>query len=372
MHIALLQEPTIKLNLSACGGLERVELEQLSELSARGHNVSLTVSELTGTHHNIDTVQALHCPPKTDYRFAALYQLIYYLRFWFRHRKANVFHGHYAMLFPLLFPKKSILHFHGIQGRELILYRHFVTRYKKAHYVFCSRFIKDAFEAIYPRIPKDHLHVIYNGVDNARFTPPSVPRPIVRNNIIFYGGWIPVKGIFDLMEMAQILFKKEISFKLVMGGSAYGHYAGFGWGSPQEIDKKVKELAAGITNIEFPGTIPHEKVPALLHEMDIGVVPSTYADPFPLVPLEMMAAGLPVIAYDIGGVRECIVHGETGLLVPNKRPDLLASAMEELLNNPDRRKIMGQKAREHAETQFTWKRHCDLLEKVYKMIDNRK
>ena len=116
------------------------------------------------------------------------------------------------------------------------------------------------------------------------------------------------------------------------------------------------------------GHIAHADLPTLLQQTDIGCVPSIYEDPFPLVPLEMMAAGLPVVAFDLGGPKEAIVDGQTGFLVPNKDVSALAAALERLIDNEQLRREMAVKARRHVEQNFTWDRHIDQLLQVYELI----
>ena len=111
-------------------------------------------------------------------------------------------------------------------------------------------------------------------------------------------------------------------------------------------------------------------MPNFLREMDIGVVPSTYAEPFALVPLEMMACGLPVVAYNIGGMKEAIVDGETGFFVENKNHQELSIAIEKLLDNSNLRTSMGKSARQRVEKYFSWERHIEQLLGIYDRILN--
>lgn len=93
-------------------------------------------------------------------------------------------------------------------------------------------------------------------------------------------------------------------------------------------------------------------VPDLLAASDIFAHPSL-RDPFPLAVLEGLAAGLPVLAWDEGGIREQIVNGETGFLLPTGDVRALANSLDSLLADPDLRSQMGNKGREHLRL------HCD-------------
>ena len=84
---------------------------------------------------------------------------------------------------------------------------------------------------------------------------------------------------------------------------------------------------------------------------DIFVLP-TLADCFPLVIQEAMAAGLPVIATDVGAIGEAVRHGETGLLIPPSDMNALCSTLKSVIGNADSRRRLGLKGREWAEHYF--------------------
>lgn len=374
MKIALLQAQSITMNVDICGGLERVELAQMETLAKRGHRVKLYVSRLVGAKPGVKKITALFVP---NYRQRLLYYLavlsgfFYYLNYLLRTVRADILHGHYTPLLPLLAPDRCLVHFHGLGIYELLWYARFKKRYHRGHYVFCAEHIKNDFEEIYPGIPKTQLHVVYNGIDTEMFRPGAKKERKRIKRLIFYAGWIPTKGIYDVLEMARLLEKKRSDIEIYYGGSAYGHYKGFTWGDPDEINAKVRKLAENLTTVKFIGPIVYGDLPGVLRDADIGLVPSTNPDPFPLVPLEMMASGLPVVAYANGGLKESIVDGQTGYLVQTERPDLLAEAVERLLDDDGLRWKMGETACRLVQERYTWERHCLQLEGIYEGIVGR-
>ncbi len=78
-----------------------------------------------------------------------------------------------------------------------------------------------------------------------------------------------------------------------------------------------------------------------------------------------MAAGLPVVASDVGGVSEVVRHGETGFLVPASREDLLTRALSELIACPDRSAEMGGRAQEVFRTRFSAEAMTRTYEQLY-------
>jgi 2-deoxystreptamine N-acetyl-D-glucosaminyltransferase/2-deoxystreptamine glucosyltransferase len=80
---------------------------------------------------------------------------------------------------------------------------------------------------------------------------------------------------------------------------------------------------------------------AALRHSSIAVVPSTWHEPMSQVAVEAMVVGRPVVASDVGGLRDVVEHGVTGLRVPPGDPGALAMAIDGLLDNPERRAEMG-------------------------------
>lgn len=94
--------------------------------------------------------------------------------------------------------------------------------------------------------------------------------------------------------------------------------------------------------------LPSQQVMASWLRASIAVVPSVWQEPLGLVAVEAMLAGRPVVASAVGGLREVVQHGATGLVVPPGDPSALASALDDLLDNPGLRQRMGEAGRLHA------------------------
>ena len=105
-------------------------------------------------------------------------------------------------------------------------------------------------------------------------------------------------------------------------------------------------------------------VPALLRGADVFVLSSRW-EGLPIVVIEAMLSGLPVVATDVGGVREVVVEGETGFLVPPQDPSALASALERLLGDAELRRQMGAAGRKRALAHFTEARMLADTAEVY-------
>ena len=177
-----------------------------------------------------------------------------------------------------------------------------------------------------------------------------------REGLVFgtVGRLAPTKGHSYLIEAFAQVVKALPSSRLVMVG-----------GGPLEGELKKKAMELGISSeVEFLGY--RNDVPELLSGFDVFVFPSI-AEGLPAAVLEAMAAGLPVIASEVGGIPEIFGKGGFGSLVPAKDPDALASAMIEAgLVSPEKRFDMGWAGRLRVEEAFTSEAMCRGLMGVYR------
>jgi len=92
-------------------------------------------------------------------------------------------------------------------------------------------------------------------------------------------------------------------------------------------------------------------IPDVLKSIDCFVL-SSEVESLPLSIREAMSMSLPVIATDVGGIREAVIHGITGMVVPPRNPELLAKAMIEMTKDRDAAKSLGKKGKELCSTNF--------------------
>ena len=110
---------------------------------------------------------------------------------------------------------------------------------------------------------------------------------------------------------------------------------------------------------------PRADVPDLLAASDVFVL-SSRSEGFPVSVLEAMAAGLPVVATNVGGVAEAVEHGETGFLVPASDAEALARALERLVVDASLRRRLGAAGRARALGSFDVPRYCAAYEELYR------
>jgi glycosyltransferase involved in cell wall biosynthesis len=207
-------------------------------------------------------------------------------------------------------------------------------------------------EALAAALGRGRISVVDNGIDVERFRPgDGANSPPV---ILYAGLLTPRKGVVDLMRASDELGRRGVSHELVLAG-----------GMPDEGPAAEAEVrAAAPARAKLLGAQPHGDMPSLYRNADLFCLPSWF-EAMPLSILEAMASGLPVVATDVGDVRRVVEHGVTGLVVPPRRPELLAGALADLLSNPDKRRAMGAAGRDAAVTRFTTRRMIDDIDDLY-------
>lgn len=100
----------------------------------------------------------------------------------------------------------------------------------------------------------------------------------------------------------------------------------------------------------------------------VVVVPSVWAEPLGIVGLEALACGVPVVASDVGGVREWLIEGKTGRLVPVKDGAAIAAAVRDILKLPDQGQQLGQQGQALVHSRFSRQRHLNELLELYESI----
>lgn len=189
------------------------------------------------------------------------------------------------------------------------------------------------------------MHPVEAGTYHTRTRAPG--EPWVLGHV---GSMIHQKGWHVVAEAAERLNRDRVAVRVVLAGRGPEEEAARAW------------AARHAAWAEFRGFVPNPRV-SVMPDLDILCLMSQW-EGLPMSIVEAMSIGLPVIATDVGGVREAVVHGETGLLVP-RTSEALAAAVEELINSPQRWSGMQVKARQVFEARFTLAQVVGLYQHVY-------
>ncbi len=205
---------------------------------------------------------------------------------------------------------------------------------------------------------------IYNGVAPIPpWAPDEARRFRARENIPFdvpvlvcISNFFLYKGHADLVEaVARLVRDFPKGVYVLVGRDA---------GSLDAIRSQARDLGV-LPRLRFTG--PRSDIPDFLRAADLFVHPS-HQEGFSNAILEAMAAGLPVVACDVGGNPEAVVDGKTGRLVPSRNPAAFASALAELLADPEKRKAMGEAGRIRATERFSLDKMVEEMESLYESL----
>ncbi len=136
-----------------------------------------------------------------------------------------------------------------------------------------------------------------------------------------------------------------------------------GDGNQKEFFKKQAEELKISQQIKFIGVVKQAELPRYYRLAKLFILPSVAIEAFPVVILEAMACGLPVVTTTLPGPADLV--GEAGITVEPKNPKLLAQAISALLTDNERCQILSQKARCRVEENFTWPKIITNLKNIY-------
>jgi glycosyltransferase involved in cell wall biosynthesis len=249
-------------------------------------------------------------------------------------------------------PGVQIVHwFHNLEvvadrpRRRYVLDRSMVS-------VAVSAYLARAVETVYQLEPLS-IAVALNGVDTDSFRPAdrSVRDGAESTPVFGFAGRICIEKAPDTFLGACLLLSETRSdFAVQLVGDT-------NWGrtEPTAIRRLVDELVGELSDrgivVRRLGHLSRHDVPAALRSSDIHVVPSRWDEPCGLTSLEGLATGLPIVASATGGTPEVV--GDAGLLFPRDDVLSLARVLAGLLDDPEKRRMLGRRARSRAE-QLTW------------------
>lgn len=204
------------------------------------------------------------------------------------------------------------------------------------------------------------FEVVYNGV-----VPPTerVPAAQARHTLGLpqdgcfvgsFGQLIEHKGVLELIRAAHLALAQAPALRVVIAG----------WGRPAFIARIRAEIARGDHPERFHLLPPQPDCWQLLAAVDMLALTTLTPDPLPRSVLEAMAAARPVVAFDVGGVAEMVVEGETGWLLPPGDVAAFGQRLVELSGDEARRRQMGAAAVQRMAERFTLDRHVAAMEDV--------
>jgi colanic acid/amylovoran biosynthesis glycosyltransferase len=214
---------------------------------------------------------------------------------------------------------------------------------RAARFVVCvSDFTRSQLMALVDDAHWSKLHVVHCGIDPEQFAPPQTARPAADPaRILTVGRLDNMKGVAILIEAMAELRRRGAQVELTVVGEG-----------PQRehLQRLAKRRDVG-QHITWTGPVGQDGIRAHYHEADIFCLPS-FAEGIPVVLMEAMSTGLPVVANQITGIPELVVNEVSGLLVRPGRTDLLVDALGRLAQDAALRSRMGEAGRETVRREF--------------------
>lgn len=234
--------------------------------------------------------------------------------------------------------------------------------YEAWRVICCSHHMRDEISSVL-EVPQDKMDIIPNGVDPSKFRisfdKAEFRRWFAKPNekiIFFVGRMVPEKGVQVLIQAMPEILSAYNDVKLVIVGG----------GHKDDLVKLSEELRVS-EKVFFTGYVDDETLLKLYNVIDVAVYPSLY-EPFGIVALEAMSASVPVVVSDVGGLREVVDHGVTGLSAWADNPDSLAWAVLRLLKSPYTARNMAKNAYRKVLDQFNWGRIAERTAEVYERV----
>ncbi len=212
-----------------------------------------------------------------------------------------------------------------------------------------------------PRYVRNSFHNLSNGIDMEHFQPAAPAAPGEPLRILLAARIVREKGQMDLVRACAKLLALPAKFEITLAGRV-------------DSDAFLAELKSEIARLGLNGRV---NMPGLLNQAQlreeyarsaIVVFPTRHHEGLGRIIVEAQAMALPPIAYDIGGVAEGLVDGETGYLVKVGDIDGLAARIRQLLEDSALRQRMGQKGREFVHRRFSLPALAERHENFYRTV----
>ncbi|MFB3079016.1 MAG: glycosyltransferase family 4 protein [Lysobacterales bacterium] len=199
--------------------------------------------------------------------------------------------------------------------------------------------------------------VIENGLE----VPPLMPEPLAVDppRLLCLGRLFPQKG-FDVAISAMALLSDRFpQLRLVIAGDGPER---------SKLERQIAEF--GLTEqVELVGWVAPDKIPALINTSMAVLMPSRW-EGLPSVALQAGVMARPLVATEVGGLREVVVDQQTGIVVEPEDSEGVADAVAFLVAHPEAATRMGQNARYRVQTEFSWQRCVDAYDALYRKLTN--
>jgi glycosyltransferase involved in cell wall biosynthesis len=180
-----------------------------------------------------------------------------------------------------------------------------------------------------------------------------------RNLILYAGQIIRGKGVDILLESLALV--QEPFECVILGDGSHRAYC-------QDLARKL-----GLQDkVTFKGFIPQEELKAYYRECSVSVISSVWPEPIATIGLEVMRYALPVVAFDAGGIRDWLIDGHNGFLVPWMDRAAFARSIDTLLRDKPLAREMGERGLALVSERYDFEEYIQSLEELFEEVSHRK
>jgi glycogen(starch) synthase len=241
--------------------------------------------------------------------------------------------------------------------------------YEAWRLITCSHHMASEVQSFF-RIPPEKIDVVPNGIDsyrNGHWTQSDLLNcrsryAVLGCQVVFaVGRLVYEKGFHLLIEAIPHILPEFPSTQFIVAGRG-----------PEAQNLTQQAMSLGVADhVHFLGFISDEERDCLYHMADCAVFPSLY-EPFGIVALEAMVAGCPVVAADVGGLREVVRYGKTGITVYPDNAQSVAWGVLSILRDPARAAARAREAQQVACCEFNWDTIAARTIAVYQRVLNER
>ena len=234
--------------------------------------------------------------------------------------------------------------------------------YEATEVIVNSNYMKGHVQGLFG-LPFDKISVIPNGINLNNFTgidrDYDFRRRFAMDNekiILYVGRLVYEKGVQHLISAMPKILENYHDSKLVIVGKG---------GMIDELKSQVESM--GLSNkVYFTGYLNQKEVQKMYKCADVAVFPSTY-EPFGIVALEAMLAGIPTVVSDIGGLNEIVEHGVNGMKSYTGNPNSIADSVLSLLFDPQLAMNVTKNAKNKVKDEFNWQKIAQDTHYIYEL-----
>ena len=221
--------------------------------------------------------------------------------------------------------------------------------YESSEVIVNSKYMKNELQRLFG-LPYEKINVVSNGINTTAYNGVErdyeFRRQYALDNekiILFMGRLVFEKGVQHLISAMPKILSGYHDAKLVIAGRG---------GMIDDLKAQVEYM--GLQNkVCFAGYLNAKQVSKMYKCADIAVFPSTY-EPFGIVALEAMLAGVPAVVSDVGGLNEIVEHGVDGMKSYAGNPNSIADSILSLLLNPELCDNITKRAKQKVKNEFNW------------------